>query len=214
MSENNTNKKIYTFLGLPASGKGTQIDFFSKEKGCDVISIGDLVRERMELEPDSEETIAIKEKYAAGTPQDDALVFDLIKNKLDQVSQSVVFDNFPFSESQAEFLFELAEKDNYGKPVLIFIEIAPKTAIDRVSKRGVCPKCKAIFSHGEEVCDRCGTKLIHRIDDDPETMRKRIDNYLPRAEAVMKFYEAKGETHRIDGEGTIEEVRELIQKIS
>lgn len=207
------DKKIYTFLGLPASGKGTQVDFFSKEHDLPVISIGDLVRERMENEPDSDETQAIKAKYAAGTPQDDELVFGLIKEKLASVNGGVIFDNFPFSDQQAEFLFKLAEEGNYDKPNLIYIDIAPETAIERVSKRGICPKCKAIFNQGEEECDRCGTKLIHRIDDSPETMRKRIDNYLPRSEAVMKFYDEKGKVYRIDGEGTIEEVRELIQAI-
>ena len=214
MTEMNTSKKIYTFLGLPASGKGTQVDFFSKEQNLPVISIGDLVRERMEKDPESEETQAIKDKYAAGTPQDDDLVFGLIKEKLASIDGGVIFDNFPFSEQQAEFLFRLADEGNYGKPNLIFIDIAPETAIERVSKRGVCPDCKAIFNQGEEVCDRCGAKLIHRIDDSAETMRKRIENYLPRAKAVMKYYDEKGEVTKINGEGSIEEVHQLIQNIS
>lgn len=210
----NAGKQIYTFLGLPASGKGTQVDFFSKAHNLPVISIGDLVRERMEKDPESEETLAIKAKYAAGTPQDDELVFQLIKDKLATIDGGVIFDNFPFSEPQADFLFKLAEEGNYDKPNLIFIDIAPETAIERVSKRGVCPKCKAIFNQGEKECDRCGTELIHRIDDSEETMRKRIDNYLPRSEAVMKYYDKMGKVYRINGEGSIEAVRELIQAIS
>lgn len=204
-------KKIYCFIGLPASGKGTQAEIFAKKKGFNRIGIGDIVREAMETNEDLELRKRFTERYNKGLLQPDEEVFPLIKYRLDNIKENgVVFDNFPFNLGQSDFLLDYIKENAWDKPIIIYINVNPESAIKRISSRRVCPKCKAVYT-GRETCQKCGTKLISRSDDNEKTARTRIQNYMPNIEEVVSRFKKNGTIYEIDGEPSVEKVKEEIE---
>ena len=41
----------------------------------------------------------------------------------------------------------------------------------------------------EGICDKCGTKLIQRADDNEETIRKRLQTYHEETNPLVDYYE-------------------------
>lgn len=212
--------KIYSFLGLPGSGKGTQAEMFAEKSNLELIGIGNIVREEMAKNKDSKDPFIneIKKRYNKGLVQPDGVVFDLLEKKLNILksnnSEGVVLDNFPLTKGQGRFLEKFINENNCPKPTIIIIEIKPKTAVKRILLRKVCPECKAIYIGKEtNVCEKCGTALVSRSDDNEETTRERINQYLPRIQEVTESYKDKWQVLNINGEGTVEEVKKEIDKI-
>jgi adenylate kinase len=65
-------------------------------------------------------------------------------------------------------------------------------AINRLSIRRICPTCNSISSASEStpfpVCSKCQTPMIQRIDDTPEAIAKRIDQYFKETEPVLTYF--------------------------
>lgn len=214
MNEVEYKKVIFSFLGLPASGKGTQSEEFAKRKGLPLISIGDLIREEIEEAGERHSKIEdIIYRYESGIPQEDDVIFDLIQKKMKKIQKGVVFDNFPFSKRQAELLEQLIESDGWEKPVLIYINIDPETSYSRILDRKICPICNSVYGEGETICPNCKSTLIRRTDDNKETLSKRIDFYVPRIKEMLEFFNKYGVVHNIDGEPSIAEVTKQVEKI-
>lgn len=208
------NKKIYAFIGLPASGKGTQAMKFAEKNSFVHISIGDLVRETIKGDQNDPIVKRVVKLYSEGKPVDDDIVIDLIEEATKDIKTGIVFDNFPFTENQAKKLDEFAEENLYINPKIIYIEITPESAIARISKRKVCPDCKSIYNNSEIVCPKCGATLIVRSDDNEETVRKRIEEYYPRIKTIVDIYSKKDSVIKINGEQSIEDVsKEIEEKI-
>lgn len=209
----NFMKKIYTFLGLPASGKGTHAEEFANNRGLVLIGIGDLIREEIEKDPSSHIVQQIEDRYDKGIPQKDDVIFWLIKNKLKDVNKGVVFDNFPFSESQHDFIEDLVKEKGWSGPTIIYIKISPETSLKRISSRKICPECKEIFKDDETRCPRCNVPLEVRADDNVETVKKRIAYYEPRIKQILDIYSKKNQVVEIDGEPSIPKVAKQIETI-
>lgn len=206
-------KQIYCFIGLPASGKGTQAMSFAEKRGFAHISIGDIVRDAMKNSEDLELRERFTKRYNEGALQPDEEVYPLLEKRLSSIEEpGVVFDNFPFNKGQSDFLLEYATSHDWEMPKVIYIKIDPEFAIKRISSRRICPNCKSVYVGGE-VCEKCGTKLITRDDDNEETVRVRIGNYMPNVEEVVSIFRSKNLLFEINGEPSIAEVREQVEKI-
>ncbi|PIS07549.1 hypothetical protein COT78_02520 [Candidatus Berkelbacteria bacterium CG10_big_fil_rev_8_21_14_0_10_43_13] len=209
-------KTIYSFIGLPASGKGTQASILAKKIKAKVIGIGDLIRETIKDTGDDPFLIDIKKRYDDGTPQPDAVAIDLVTAYLGNIDSDVIFDNFPFSNGQAEFLSNYLSKHSEWEIIIIYIELAPETAIRRATSRKICSGCGAIYEATDEmICKKCGGSLAVRSDDNEETVRARISQYLPKINEVIKYFEnSNSKIIKVDGEKSIEEVSgEIASKI-
>jgi adenylate kinase len=81
---------------------------------------------------------------------------------------------------------------------------------ERMSGRRVCA-CGEVFHTkykppgAEGVCDSCGSELIRRADDDPETVRERLRTYHEQSEPLKGFYERLNKLRCVVGAGTVEE---------
>ncbi len=209
-----SKKQIYTFLGLPASGKGTQARVFAFRRDIKVIGIGDLVRKKLENGDSRDPFVAeIRKRYDDGIPQRDEVVFDLVKDVLDQSESGLVFDNFPFTAPQAGFLDHYIENNNLAEPVIIYLKVDPATVLKRIIRRRVCSECGAVYT-GEEssICEKCGGALVSRSDDNEDTVRTRIGQYLPRINEVVEAYSRKGRVIVVDGEPSVPEVEKAVEE--
>ena len=94
--------KVFTFLGLPASGKGTQADILAKKIDATIIGGGDMVRSEIEgCDLNDPFCKAIKDRYDKGIPQPNEIMTDLVKKNLQNTKDNIIFDNYPFSRGQA-----------------------------------------------------------------------------------------------------------------
>lgn len=206
------NIKIYCFLGLPASGKGTQVNILAQKTGAQVLGMGNLIREDIEQADLTDPFyLDMKDKYDKGIPQSDQVIFDIVRKHLNyHKNKDIIFDNFPFSSEQAKLFFDLCEELGH-KPILIIVNVDPKTALNRIVHRKVCSLCEAVYVDGEaSMCEKCGGALVSRSDDTVETVEKRIEFYLPRIKEVKEIFSSHDSVCDINGEGSISEVTRLI----
>lgn len=211
------NKQIiYSFIGLPASGKGTQASILAEKEGIKVIGMGDLIRSAIDGDVNDPFIAEIKNRYDKGVPQPDGVAIDLVKKYLNSLDNGIIFDNFPFTTGQANFLEEFIKDNNEWSHKVIYINLDPETAIKRVTSRKICSECGTIYGATDEmICEKCGGSLIVRADDNEETARTRIEHYLPKIREVIEFYAERGiPVIEVDGEKSIDDVtKEIFSKL-
>jgi len=209
-------KKTYSFIGLPASGKGTQARIFAEKHNLDLIGMGDLIRAAIEENQDENDPFIneIKKRYEDGVPQPDEVAFDLLTKKLPTLKKDgVAFDNFPFTDKQAKLLIDFLNKNKWELPIIIHIKLDPETTVERIAHRKICPQCNRIYNKKNiTVCDDCGIALVSRADDNEETARTRVEHYVPKINGLLEYYKDKGRILEVNGEKSIEEVALEIEK--
>lgn len=209
-------KTIYSFIGLPASGKGTQAAILANKLGAKVIGIGDLIRTTIDADNDDPFVVEIRDRYNKGIPQPDSVAIDLVKSYLAQIDSDVIFDNFPFSVGQSKFITDYIGDNPNWQIIIIYLELDPETVIKRIISRKICASCGTIYESSDEmICEKCGGSLVVRADDNEDVARTRIEQYLPKIKEVLTYFaEKKGKVVRIDGEKSIKEVSsQLAEKI-
>ncbi len=100
---------------------------------------------------------------------------------------------------QAESLDALLKKQNRSVKVAVNLSLSDDEIVDRITKRRSCPNvdCREIYNLDfrkpkvENVCDKCGSTLIIREDDNEATVRKRLENYHNISENLIEFYQHK-----------------------
>ncbi len=199
-------------LGAPGAGKGTQAKMIADKYGIPHISTGDIFRAN------------IKEQTALGleakTYMDKgALVPDelTVKILLDRVAKEdcnagYVLDGFPRTIPQAEVLdkavAELGETIDYA----INVEVPDENIIRRMSGRRACLACGATYHvehvppKAEGICDRCGKELVLRDDDQPETVKKRLQVYHEQTQPLIEYYSKKNILKEVDGTQDMKDV--------
>lgn len=158
----------------------------------------------------------------AGELVPDALIVAMVKEALAAMpgDGGVVFDGFPRTVPQAEAL-DLA-LDQLGRKVerVVVLEADDDVLVKRIAGRRSCPDCGSVFNvyanapKQEGVCDKCGAALVHRPDDNPETVQNRLDVYKAQTEPLIRFYQGRdGVLARIPGEGGVDEIQQGIRAV-
>ena len=99
------------------------------------------------------------------------------------------------------------------------MDVPDANIVKRMSGRRSCPKCGASYHiefippKKEGVCDNCGSDLIQRADDNPETVQNRLTVYHEQTQPLIDFYEKKGALRTVDGTKEMKEVFQEITKI-
>lgn len=199
-------------FGPQGSGKGTQAELIARRHGLPYISTGDIFRYNIKNKTDLGQ--AVESYLAAGNLVPDDLTNKIVANRLHQPDCEIgfVLDGYPRNRVQQKFLEELTKVD-----YAFVIEISDEEAIKRLSKRWAC-KCG--LSYHEQFnppqvagkCDKCGSELYRRDDDKPEAIKNRLAIYHQETEGLYGYYEEQGILHKVNGEKSIEEVYQQIEK--
>jgi adenylate kinase len=156
----------------------------------------------------------------AGELVPDQLIVAMVKGTLAGLpgDQGVVFDGFPRTVPQAEALDGALEELGRKVDRVVVLEAEDDVLVKRIAGRRSCPECGSVFNvymnppATEDVCDKCGSALVHRPDDNPETVQNRLNVYAQQTEPLIRFYEDReGVLARIPGEGSVEEIQDGIR---
>lgn len=174
--------KTIIFIGAPGAGKGSRIETCVNQGGFTHISTGNLLRQA-------------GYDLSSGKLIEDSIVIALAKDAIKKAKENIILDGFPRNVSQAKEL----EKQGVKVDKVIYITISREEAVKRAVNRLICPKCQAVYTKTaykppkhEGICDVCNTALIHRSDDNEETIGKRIDTFLSVTFPVLQYYYSKG----------------------
>lgn len=205
-------------LGPPGVGKGTQGLLLAEAKDWKHMATGDILRSnRREGTPLGKEA----QKYMdAGELVPDELIVAMVKDTLASLPEGkgVVFDGFPRTVPQAEALDGVLEELGRQVDRVVVLEADDEVLVKRIAGRRSCPECGSVYNvyfnppKTEGKCDKCGADLVHRPDDNPETVQNRLDVYKAQTEPLIRFYEDRdGVVARIPGEGDVDEIQERIR---
>ena len=126
-------------LGAPGVGKGTQSKYLVEKKGFVQLSTGDILRAEVKAKTDL--GIIAKDCMDTGKLVSDDIILSMIKNKLVNISDNVIFDGFPRTLAQAE-RFALILKDlNKRLDKVINISLSDSIIEERLAGRLVCKLC-------------------------------------------------------------------------
>jgi len=199
-------------LGPPGSGKGTQAKLMEKRFGIPQISTGDIFRKAVAAKTDLGNRVG---KYldAGGLVPDD-LTVGLVRERLTQkdVEAGFVLDGFPRTVPQAVGIEEILRERGWELDAVININIPTEVLVPRLASRRTCPVCGMIF-HMEHRppdeagrCTACGSPVVTRLDDNADTVKKRIAVYFAQTAALVEFYRKKSTLVDVDGGGGVDQV--------
>jgi adenylate kinase len=206
-------------LGAPGAGKGTQSQFIKEHFGIPQISTGDMLRAAVAA--GTPLGLQVKEIMASGQLVSDDVIIALVKERIaeDDCRRGFLFDGFPRTIPQAQAL----EQAGINIDHVLEIDVADDVIMDRLTGRRVHPGSGRVYHlrHNppkvEGKDDVTGEALVQRDDDSEQTVADRLAIYHEQTSKLVHFYQdqmSKGHTrcHRIDGTGSVEEIRDRIFK--
>ena len=204
------------FLGPPGSGKGTQARLVAEKLEVPQISTGDILREAAMRK--TALGMEAKSYMDRGELVPDDVMLPLVEKRIAgrDCSSGFILDGFPRTLAQAIGLEEVLQRQGQTVDAVILIDVDDEVVVERLSRRRVCPQCRALYNLDADpprrkvLCDRCGVELILRSDDRPETVKTRLRVYSSDTLPLVEYYESRGILRRVDGGGKIPEVFESI----
>ncbi len=190
-------------LGAPGSGKGTIGTEICDEFNLVHVATGDIFREEMKNQ--TELGKKAEEYISQGKLVPDEVTVGMVKSKLDKL-ENVLLDGFPRTIDQAIALEEYLKEKGKEITAVIDLEVPDQDIIKRTSSRVICSnkECGASYNtvfmppKVEGICDRCGSALTKRKDDNPETIKERLDVYHKNTEPLINFYKEENKLETID----------------
>jgi len=197
-------------LGAPGAGKGTQAEILCERLSIPTISTGNMIREA--LKSGTEMGKKAQSYIEAGQLVPDEVVIGIVRDRLaeDDCKNGFILDGFPRTIPQAEAL------DRMGVTIdrVVDINVPDEVITRRVSGRRACLTCGNTYHvetkkpQQEGVCDRCGSTLVQRKDDEPATVQARLQVYHDQTEPLRDYYAAAGKLLVVDGQQGIQEIAE------
>ena len=203
-------------LGAPGAGKGTQAEMLCEQLHIPSISTGNMLREAISHGTDLGKQVKIH--MDSGNLVPDELVLGIVAQRTQQpdCENGFILDGVPRTLSQAKALDEMGVAIDH----VISIELSDEEVEHRMTGRRVCKECGASYHiinnppKHEGICDLCGSEVVTRKDDAPETVRNRLQVYHAATEVLKDYYKAQGKLRLICGEQSIQGVyQEILRAI-
>ena len=194
-------------LGAPGAGKGTQAEIIASKLAIPTISTGNILREA--TKNGTPTGLKAKDFMDRGMLVPDEVIIGIVRERLAQpdCANGYILDGVPRTIPQAQALLDQGVEIDR----VVSIEIADEVIEARMTGRRVCGSCGASYHivanppKKEGICNVCGSELVIRKDDKPETVRHRLEVYHNETEALKGFYEKLGKLRLVEGNQPIED---------
>ena len=199
-------------LGAPGAGKGTQADKIAEKYNIPHISTGDIFRSN--IKAGTELGKKAKSFIDQGLLVPDDVTIGMLLDRIHEADceNGYILDGFPRTIPQAESLTAALEENGEAIDFALDVEVPDANIVNRMAGRRACLKCGATYHtefaapKKEGICDKCGSELVLRDDDKPETVQKRLEVYHEQTHPLIDYYKKKGVLHAIDGTLSMETV--------
>lgn len=206
---------IVVLLGPPGAGKGTQGERIAARLGVPKIATGDVLRAA--VREGTEQGLAAKAFMDRGDLVPDSVILAIMKEVFASpaASKGAILDGVvrtvPQADGLATMLAELGRKvDKY-----LLFDVKDDELVQRLGGRTVCDTCQTPYRGLEPgtTCEKCGGTLVRRKDDEPESIRNRLEVYRDQTEPVIKWVKERDmELVEIHAAGDVDEITERALK--
>ncbi|MBK17368.1 MAG: adenylate kinase [Rhodospirillaceae bacterium] len=207
-------------LGPPGAGKGTQAQELERRHKLVQLSTGDMLRAA--IASGSDLGNEVKTIMDAGELVPDDIMIRMISERIDQpdCANGFILDGFPRTTAQAEALDKMLDEKDMKIDHVIEMSVDSEVLIKRIAGRFSCAGCGAGY-HDEfqkpvqdGVCDHCSkTEFTRRPDDNPETVRTRLDTYEAQTAPLLPYYRGKESLRTVDAMAEIDVVTAEIETV-
>ena len=199
-------------LGAPGAGKGTQAQMIADKYNIPHISTGDIFRAN--IKNGTELGKKAKEFMDKGLLVPDELTVELLLDRVanEDCKDGYVLDGFPRTIPQADVLDKELTKLGDKVDFAVNVDVPDENIVRRMSGRRACLKCGATYHiehippKTEGICDKCGSELVQREDDKPETVQNRLSVYHEQTQPLIEYYDKKNILKTVDGTKDMQEV--------
>lgn len=199
-------------LGAPGAGKGTQAKMIAEKFGIPHISTGDIFRAN--IKNGTELGKKAKDYMDKGQLVPDELTVEILLDRVakEDCKDGYVLDGFPRTIPQADVLDKELTKLGDKVDFAINVDVPDENIVRRMSGRRACLKCGATYHiehippKKEGICDTCGSELVQRDDDKPETVQNRLSVYHEQTQPLIDYYNNKNILRTVDGTRDMQEV--------
>jgi adenylate kinase len=210
--------RAVVFLGPPGAGKGTQAKELAKKYGVPHLSTGDMLRENIAKNTPLGEKA--KPIMARGELVPDSLVLKMVAERIERpdCSHGFVFDGFPRTVAQAQYLSVLLRQNGYKRAIVVYFAIDPSLLLRRITGRRMCKVGGEIYNIYERPpkvegrCDHDGGELEQRPDDREEIVAPRLQAYEKQTAPLVAYYRRLGRLYEVDAsQGVPDVARQVIE---
>ena len=203
-------------LGAPGSGKGTQAKKLMADRNIPQISTGDMLREA--VVNGTRFGLKAKAVMDAGNLLPDEVVLGIISERLVKVDaeDGFILDGFPRTKQQSLDLENLLDQMGTPLDTAVLMDVDFDILMKRLTGLRTCSitgKLLNIYFSSQEELDECtnaGGQLVHREDDNEDTIGNRLSVYRENTEPLIDFYRDRQKLVTIDAVGSIDEVYERL----
>lgn len=195
-----SNNTIISFLGAPGSGKGTIAQRAVSDLNFQTLSTGNLCRQHISEKTDFGDML--NDYLVKGDLVPDELITNMVEDWLKsaiKLNLPIILDGYPRTANQAKLFYELVSKSfSDYKFLVVEVKLSHDAIIERLSNRLMCKnkKCqqvysRSMFSPGDElVCNKCGSKLFTRPDDQQAVVKARLSIYEKSHKDLLNYYKS------------------------
>lgn len=198
-------------IGPQGSGKGTQARILCNKFNFFYFESGAYLRRIAESHPE------LKKTLSQGLLVPDKEMTSYLEAFLDSKNlyDDIIFDGFPRSVEQYMFLKNWLSDKKVRLDLVIDLQISAKETIRRLSARRLDPTTGEIYNliTDPPPPDIDTKRLIHRDDDKPGAIKKRLSLYNKRTIPLIKLFKKELEVFVVDGERSIVQISDDIESI-
>ncbi|MDJ1112189.1 MULTISPECIES: adenylate kinase [Macrococcus] len=206
-------------MGLPGAGKGTQASEIIKKYPIPHISTGDMFRAA--IKNNTELGQKAKSFMDNGELVPDEVTIGIVRERLleEDAKRGFLLDGFPRTVEQAVALNDMLAEADRKIEAVVNIDVQEEELMNRLTGRRICETCGTTYHlvfnppKVEGICDIDGGKLYQRADDNPETVRNRLDVNIKQTKPLVDFYTEQGVLFNIDGSKDIKDVTAEVEAV-
>eukprot|EP01147_Barroeca_monosierra_P001825 gene1825-4924_t len=192
----------FVIIGPPGGGKGTICNRLASDFNAVVVGTGDIIRQ--EISAGTERGKRVKDLVKGGKLIPDDVVLDILSTHLTSTDhRPIILDGYPRTREQALALQCIAPPH-----AVLHIDVPFTEIIQRLSERLYHPSSGRIYNltfnppREEGIDDDTGDALARRPDDQPNTVRRRLETYSKETKPVLDFYRDSDMLYQFTGRET------------